>query len=64
MNYADFLAGKENSHKASGFEAEGYVSVSNDRRFLGFELKQSYFELSKKYLELAENSKKQLTFNF
>ena len=48
----------------SGIGTEGYVSVSNDRRFLGFELKHSYFELSKKYLELAENSKKQLTFNF
>jgi DNA modification methylase len=44
----------------SGVGTEGTVSIENNRRFLGFELKESYFELSKKYIEIAENNNKQL----
>jgi len=44
----------------SGIGTEGTVAVENGRRFLGFELKKSYFELSKTYIQNSENSNKQL----
>lgn len=45
----------------SGIGTEGTVCIENGRRFLGFELKESYFNLSKKYIDIAENSTRQLT---
>jgi len=48
----------------SGIGTEGTVCVENDRRFLGFELKKSYFDLSKKFIDISEKTKDQLFFNF
>ena len=48
----------------SGIGTEGTVAIENDRRFIGFELKKSYFDLSKKFIDIAEKSKDQLLFNF
>ena len=39
----------------AGIGSEGYVSVQKGRRFIGVELKESYFRLAKKYLLEAES---------
>lgn len=44
-----------------GIGSEGYQSLLCGRRFVGIELKKSYFDQASKNLENADNSKKQLT---
>ena len=44
----------------SGIGTEGTVAIENGRKFIGFELKKSYFDLSKKYINISENKNKQL----
>jgi DNA modification methylase len=41
----------------AGIGSEGYVALQKGRRFVGSELKQSYFEIACKYLEEARSSK-------
>lgn len=43
----------------SGIGTEGYVSIMNERRFLGVELKKSYFDLSVINLKNASLNKRQ-----
>jgi len=38
-----------------GIASEGYVSIQQNRRFIGAELKASYFELAKRNMELAKS---------
>lgn len=38
-----------------GIGSEGYVSLQKGRKFIGVELKKSYFDLAVKYLDEAEN---------
>jgi DNA modification methylase len=38
-----------------GIGSEGYVALQMGRKFVGAELKESYFELAKRNLEEAEN---------
>lgn len=45
----------------NGIGSEGVVSIENNRRYLGVELKKSYFDLACKYLTLEEEKKKQTT---
>jgi DNA modification methylase len=45
----------------AGIGSEGYVSLDMDRKFVGFELKQSYWEIAKKNLEYIENKPKQVS---
>lgn len=45
----------------NGIGSEGVVSIANNRRYLGVELKESYFDLACKYLTLEEEKKKQTT---
>jgi DNA modification methylase len=45
----------------SGIASEGAVALSTGRKYIGIELKKSYFDLSKKNLESVLESKKQLT---
>lgn len=45
----------------NGIGSEGVVSIANGRRYLGVELKKSYFDLSCKYLTNEELKKNQLT---
>lgn len=45
----------------NGIGTEGYVSIENRRRYLGVELKESYFELSVKNLKNAELKLNQTT---
>lgn len=45
----------------NGIGTEGYVALENRRRYLGCELKESYFELSIKNLTNAELKKQQIT---
>jgi DNA modification methylase len=45
----------------NGIGTEGYVALENKRRYLGCELKESYFELSIKNLDNAELKKQQIT---
>jgi len=45
----------------AGIGSEGYVSLDMDRRFIGFELKQSYWDIAKKNLEYIENKPKQVS---
>lgn len=40
----------------AGIGSEGYVAVKNGRRFVGFELKDSYFTQAQRYLDEAERS--------
>ena len=40
----------------AGIGSEGYVAVKNGRRFVGFELKDSYFAQAQRYLDEAERS--------
>ena len=45
----------------SGVASEGYVAVKNDRKYIGIELKESYFNLAKKNMASLVETKKQLT---
>ena len=45
----------------TGIGSEGYVSLDMGRRFIGAELKKSYYEVAVKNLEYIENKPKQLT---
>lgn len=45
----------------NGIGTEGYVSLENNRRYIGVELKESYFDLSIKNLTNAEMKKQQIT---
>jgi DNA modification methylase len=45
----------------SGVASEGYVALKTGRKYLGIELKESYYELAKKNLASCVESKKQLT---
>lgn len=45
----------------NGIGTEGYVALQNNRRYLGIELKESYFDLSTKNLMSAELEKQQVT---
>ena len=48
-----------------GIGSEGYVAVKNGRRFIGIELKPSYFNCAKKNLKIAEEEAQQRTlFDF
>lgn len=38
----------------AGVGSEGYVAIKKDRRFIGAELKESYFDLSCEHLKMAE----------
>lgn len=38
-----------------GIGSEGYVALQMGRKFIGTELKESYFELAKRNLEEAES---------
>jgi hypothetical protein len=42
-----------------GIGSEGYVAVKQDRRFVGIELKQSYFDVAIANMEMAINEKRQ-----
>ena len=44
-----------------GIGSEAYQAVKMDRKAIGFELKESYFDLAKRNLECVLESKKQLT---
>jgi DNA modification methylase len=46
----------------AGIGSEGYVAVRNQRRFVGIELKESYFRAAVMNLQRAEASKDQLDF--
>jgi DNA modification methylase len=45
----------------SGVASEGYVALKTGRKYIGIELKDSYYELSKKNLALAVTEKNQLS---
>jgi len=45
----------------SGVASEGYVALKTGRKYLGIELKESYYDLAKKNLASCVESKKQLT---
>lgn len=45
----------------TGIGSEGYVSIEVDRRFIGAELKESYFNCAVSNLQSISNSKKQLS---
>lgn len=42
-----------------GIGSEGYVSIQNDRKFVGFELKESYFRQAVANLKAIESKKKE-----
>lgn len=46
----------------AGIGSEGYVAVANQRRFVGIELKESYFRAAVVNLKRAESKKEQLEF--
>jgi DNA modification methylase len=48
----------------AGIGSEGYMAVKMDRRFIGVELKQGYFNEAVKNLEEAEKAKTQGEFEF
>lgn len=45
----------------AGVGSEGYESLKMDRKFIGIELKQSYFNFAVKHLQIAERMKDQLS---
>ena len=45
----------------AGIGSEGYQALEMDRRFIGFELKESYYRQAVKYLEYIENKPEQRT---
>jgi hypothetical protein len=47
----------------AGIGSEGYVSLRNDRKFIGIELKESYFKQACANLASAEAAKPQLLFS-
>jgi len=57
MSYAEFIASKDETLVLSpfaGIGSEGYCSVRMGRRFVGFELKESYFKQATLNLRAAE----------
>ncbi len=38
-----------------GIGSEGYIAIKRDRKFIGCELKESYYNVAIKNLEIAEN---------
>jgi len=46
----------------SGVASEGYVALKTGRKYIGIELKESYFDLSVKNLRNAVEQKKQISF--
>ena len=46
-----------------GIGSEGYVSIKRNRRFIGFELKDTYFAQATKNLTNAENGAQQQLFS-
>lgn len=48
----------------AGIGSEGYVAVSTERRFVGIELKQSYYEQACRNLAAADDKAKQATLGF
>lgn len=58
MSYADFIASKDETFVGNGFAgigSEGYCSVRMGRKFVGFELKESYFKQAALNLRAAEH---------
>jgi DNA modification methylase len=47
-----------------GIGSEVYQAVKMGRKGIGFELKESYFDVAKRNIQSAVNEKDQLTFNF
>lgn len=47
----------------SGIGSEGYKAIEMDRKYIGIELKESYFDLSVKNLKAAELQKNQISLN-
>lgn len=45
----------------AGIGSEGYVALKNERRFIGIELKESYYKQALKNLEFALSEKKQIS---
>ena len=45
----------------TGIGSEGYVALKMNRRFVGFELKRSYYEQAKRNLKEAEKPDPQIT---
>ncbi len=45
----------------AGVGSEGYVSLQHGRKFVGIELKRSYYETAARNLETAEKAKDQGT---
>ena len=45
----------------AGIGSEGFVALDMERKFIGFELKKSYYDCAIKNLEYIENKPKQLT---
>ena len=48
----------------AGIGSEGFVALRSGRRFVGVELKKSYFEQAKRNLMAAEEMKEQKTLEF
>ena len=49
----------------AGIGSEGYQSLKLDRKFIGIELKESYWNVAVRHLKLAESEKNQITlFDF
>jgi DNA modification methylase len=46
----------------AGIGSEGYQSILQERKFIGIELKESYYNQAVKYLKTAEKRPKQLVF--
>jgi len=55
VSYVDFLEQKARRVPTAGIGSEGVESVKRDRRFLGIELKRSYFETACRNLEAASS---------
>lgn len=51
--YADIVERLNVFSPFAGIGSEGYVSLQKGRRFIGSELKRSYFDIACKYLEQA-----------
>jgi len=43
----------------AGIGSEGYMAIQNDRKFIGIELKKSYFDVMKDNLKIASHEVKQ-----
>jgi len=62
-DYQEFLRSKQRVVTAAGFEvsesainpsSEGYQALKQGRKFIGIELKESYWRLAQKHLAQAE----------